>query len=284
MLTIMSRSAQVLFSVATLTLGCSEMPDGTCEVRLELTPTAVSANGTPSRVRVRATSASGTIGRGTVRLSAPVGEFENSTLTLDAFGTAETTYRCVGSATTECTGTVTLTAAWDDSGAFCRGNTVSTFSTAPSQTSSCKFGTAKSLATSSTLDLFGAVIYFNGGQPLPAGSYRVRYIDGCFRYGANQGWTVHGYADGRSTWFVVAEARTNKLVVPPGNVGFILGSGGFANFEDCVNASRAMSPRDFQHPGGRIGIWLEDEIYSDNSPGENGRNPSWELSTVDCQP
>lgn len=177
-----------------------------------------------------------------------------------------------------------ITATWETPGEACRNSASVTFIGAPPPTNRCAFGMAQSRATASNLDLFGAVVYFNGGQPVPAGTYRVRYLDGCFKYGANQGWTVHGYADGRSTWYVIRETMANKVVVPPGNVGFMLGAGGWPSFEDCVNASRMMPPRDFAHSGGRLGIWLEDEIYGDNTAGESGRNPSWELLRVDCTP
>jgi hypothetical protein len=38
----------------------------------------------------------------------------------------------------------------------------------------------------------------------------------------------------------------------------------------------------FTHTGGVLGIWLQDSPYTDNTAGENDRNPSWRLDGLDC--
>jgi hypothetical protein len=145
----------------------------------------------------------------------------------------------------------------------------------------CVVGQVASTATTSQLDLFGTPAYFNGGQPLPAGSYRITYLDGCMKYGGAQGWTVNAYAANRACWYVIGATTNDRIVVPPGTIGYAVGSGAYANFEDCVTASRQVPPVDFQllQPS-VLGVWLLDSPYSDNLPGLDNRNPTWQLSTL----
>ncbi len=146
---------------------------------------------------------------------------------------------------------------------------------------SCSVGSATTTATAGTLDLFGTPVYFNGGAPLAAGRYRLRYVDGCMKYGESQGWTVNAYASGGSCWFVVGATTSERYAVPPGTVGYNIGSGGFASFEECVAASRAVPPVEFELPTTSVvGVWLSDSPYSDNMVGVDGRNPQWELDRV----
>ncbi|HSQ65987.1 MAG TPA: hypothetical protein VLM85_22350 [Polyangiaceae bacterium] len=136
----------------------------------------------------------------------------------------------------------------------------------------CDFGTV-------VARIDGSVAYWNGGHPVPAGHYRVRYVDGCMKYSATQGWTVNAYAAGPDTYWIVGGATPTKLAVPPGTVGFLVSQGGFATFDDCVSANASGPPVDIDFAGGAIGVELEDYPYSDNVPGENGRNPTWRLSS-----
>lgn len=157
--------------------------------------------------------------------------------------------------------------------------------------SECVIDTATSTATANTLSLFGTPVYFDNGAPLPAGTYRLQNSGGCMRYGPGQNWTVHAYASGVVSWWIVGADTSAPLFIPPGTFGFerIPGSadrdiGSFADFARCDAANRALLARDFTHAGGKLGIWLKDDIYGDNSAGENGKNPSWTLSrvTADC--
>jgi hypothetical protein len=142
---------------------------------------------------------------------------------------------------------------------------------------SCSFGEGASEATADDPSLFGTPVYFNGGAPLPAGTYVVSYVDGCMKYSAGQGWTVNAYANGSDGWWLIGASTADKKLVLPGNIGFEVGAGGFASFEDCVAASKAAPPVTFDTVAGPLGIWLQDSPYTDNLAGEGGRNPKWSL-------
>ena len=151
--------------------------------------------------------------------------------------------------------------------------------------SSCELGDVSSLGTNQNLDLFGSVVYFADGIELPAGRYRITYVDGCMKYSAAQGWSLHAYAgadpDG---WWFVGDDQTQKVIVPPGTVGFLVGSGGFSTFDECVAANLALPPLEFDFAGGKLGAWLQDSPYSDNLAGEGDRNPKWKLTLLgDCE-
>lgn len=136
----------------------------------------------------------------------------------------------------------------------------------------CDFGTLVS-------DPFGSTVLWNGGAPLPKGHYRVTYVDGCMKYSSGQGWTVNAYADGPDTLFVVTNGDA-PVGTAPGTVGFTLGSGGFASFDDCVSTNTASdAPLEFDFAGGVLGLRLEDSPYADNVSGPNGRNPTYRLSS-----
>lgn len=142
----------------------------------------------------------------------------------------------------------------------------------------CAFGTASSLATPGNLDLFGTIAYFGDGGALPAGSYRVQYVDGCMKYSSSQDWTIHAYASGSSGWWLVGATSAQQYLMPPGTVGYASSNGAFAAFADCVAANLLLPPTDFEFDGGVLGVWLQDSPYSDNLAGEDGRNPAWKLT------
>jgi hypothetical protein len=139
----------------------------------------------------------------------------------------------------------------------------------------CAFGTVVS-------DVFGAVVDFNGGATLPAGHYRITYVDGCMKYSGDQGWTVNAYAEGAgSDQYWLVDGNHDDIVVPPGSVGFMVGDGAYADFDACVAANVVLAPLDFDFDGGVLGVWLDDDPYTDNIAGENGRNPTWKLMCAD---
>lgn len=144
----------------------------------------------------------------------------------------------------------------------------------------CSFGAASSQATASDLSLFGTPAYFNDGQPIPAGNYVITYVDGCIKYGSGQGWTVNAYANGTDAWWLIGATTADKILVLPGTAGYAAGQGAFADFDDCVAASLLSPPVTFTHTGGVLGVWLQDSPYSDNTAGENDRNPTWRLDAV----
>lgn len=151
----------------------------------------------------------------------------------------------------------------------------------------CVLGQVSSTATTSNLDLFGTPAYFNGGQPVAAGTYRISYVDGCMKYGGGQGWTVNAYVANQSCWYVIGASTNERIVVPPGTVGYAVGSGAYADFEDCVAASLQVPPVEFTLAQPTpLGVWLLDSPYGDNMAGLDNRNPTWQLSVVtsSCAP
>jgi hypothetical protein len=134
----------------------------------------------------------------------------------------------------------------------------------------CDYGTV-------TADPFGQVVFFNGGKPIPPGHYRLTYLDGCMRYSASEGWTVNDDATSPAFWLVNGSPE-NKIVLMPGTVGSVVGQGGFATFQECIAGQSSDAPVDLDVAGGALGVWLEDDLYNDNVPGDSGRNPKWRLS------
>ena len=144
----------------------------------------------------------------------------------------------------------------------------------------CDLGSAASFATDQTLSVFGTPTYFDDGGSLPAGEYRVTYLDGCMMYGPGQGWTVNAYDGNPDSWWLIGATTDDRIVVPPGTTGYAPGAGAYANFDDCVAASQTVAPVDFYFDGGLLGVWLEDSPYSDNTAGPDGGNPRWELTLL----
>ena len=135
----------------------------------------------------------------------------------------------------------------------------------------CDFGTIVS-------DVFGETVLWNGGAAIPAGHYRVTYVDGCMKYSSGQDWSVNAYADGPDTLYVVGNGV--RVAPAPGTVGFLEGQGGFSSFDACVSANLANdTPLELDFDGGALGVRLADNPYTDNVPGENGRNPTYRLSS-----
>ena len=136
----------------------------------------------------------------------------------------------------------------------------------------CDFGTI-------VADAFGATEAWNGGAALPPGHYRVTYADGCMKYSSAQAWTVNAYANGPDTLYVVTDANA-RISPAPGTVGFYQGQGGFNTFSDCVTTNLSTdAPLEFDFGGGTLGLWLADGPYTDNVAGDNGRNPTYRLSS-----
>jgi hypothetical protein len=144
----------------------------------------------------------------------------------------------------------------------------------------CEVGEAQSPAAPGTLDLFGQIAYFGSGGELPAGHYRVTYLDGCMKYASDQDWAIHAYGDGSIAWWL-GSTSGNKLVLLPGTVGIFQGQGGYTDFEGCVAANLPLPPIEFDFAGGVLGVWLADSNYGDNVSGVDGRNPVWKLTLLD---
>lgn len=132
-----------------------------------------------------------------------------------------------------------------------------------------------------TPDIFNEPTHFFGGTPLPAGRYRVAYVDGCMKYDANWTWTVHGSPNFQ--FLLIGAATTDVLGVLPGTFAPIaFGVTGYASYDDCVAANRALPPLDFDFAGGALGLWQNDVIPADNIAGAT--SPTWRLSRLDRCP
>jgi hypothetical protein len=133
-------------------------------------------------------------------------------------------------------------------------------------------------------DVFGSIVTFASGASLPAGRYRLTYVDGCMLYGGGQGWTVNAYAlgdpAGSDHWWIMSGGHPITTAIPPGTVGILPGQGAFATFDACVQANLQLAPVDVVLPAGPVGVWLEDDPYSDNVAGPSGRAPTWSLQCV----
>jgi len=148
----------------------------------------------------------------------------------------------------------------------------------------CEVGEVASAGTNQNLDLFGNVVYFADGSDLPAGRYRIKYVDGCMKYSSSQAWSVQAYPGAEPDgWWLVGADQTQKVAVPPGTTGFVLESGGFATFEECVAANLDLPASELEFAGGKLGVWLQDSPYADNLAGLDDRNPKWMLTLLgDC--
>ncbi|HMV67045.1 MAG TPA: thrombospondin type 3 repeat-containing protein [Myxococcota bacterium] len=138
------------------------------------------------------------------------------------------------------------------------------------------------VAAPASVDLFGQIAWFADGASLPAGRYRVSYVDGCMRYNPSQGWAVHAFDDGRVGWWMVGATAAERYAMAPGTIGYLLGEGAYATFDACVEANLALPPVELDLPGGPLGIWLADNPYVDNVAGEDGRSPQWRVERVDA--
>jgi hypothetical protein len=119
-----------------------------------------------------------------------------------------------------------------------------------------------------------AETYFAGGAALPAGQYRVTYVDGCIRYDPTiYWWAVNG---GVTFEYWIAGATTSDgIQVAPG----IVSLPGNTSFTDCVAASQGLSV-DIDFAGGKLGIYNNDFKPGDNLPSMTGENPTWRLDRL----
>jgi hypothetical protein len=129
-------------------------------------------------------------------------------------------------------------------------------------------------------DIFDHPAYFAGGAALPAGNYRLQYVDGCMKYDATWLWTVN--ASFNDEFVVIGDSTADVLGVAPGTralFGFGFG-GGYTTFDACVAANRALPPLDLTFAGGKLGLYQNDFQPPDNIAGPNGDSPSWRLTRL----
>jgi hypothetical protein len=129
-----------------------------------------------------------------------------------------------------------------------------------------------------TPDILGTPMYFGNGASLPAGRYRISYVDGCLRYEGPWAWSVNGLDT--YEYVVFAETTANVLAVAPGTLasGFFGAALDYPEFDACVAANLALPPLELDFAGGRLGIWQNDFKPDDNMPGPDGRSPTWQLT------
>lgn len=152
-----------------------------------------------------------------------------------------------------------------------------------------------------TGDPGGSVRWFANGAPLPAGRYRIEYIDGCVRYLSSVfpdqsdlcGYTIHATtsddAMGLGAFWLIA-ADLTLVTMPPGTSGVLIGSGSsdlygaYATYEQCVEANCGMAAREFQFSGGVLALSNSaippPESVAEFLPGQ--RAPTFRLSYLDA--
>lgn len=167
------------------------------------------------------------------------------------------------------------------------------------KTDPCASGIAGANTQSGNIG-FGSFVSFTnstGGTIFQPGTYEVRYVDGCMKYGGGQLWTVNAqYPD--YGWYIGVGA-SNKLSQAPGAVGYSScgnnqtpGQGcGFQIFADCVAYSQNIvnvPPKEVTlASSSTLGVWIQDGAnggnqYGDNVAGEGGKNPSWLVKLKNC--
>jgi hypothetical protein len=144
----------------------------------------------------------------------------------------------------------------------------------------CDLGSAASFATSADLNLFGQIVYYEDGGALPPGRYRLSYVGGCMKYDFIFNWQVQASppdAGGGGFW-LVGDTSDDRIVMPPGLTT------SYPVFADCVRANQGVPPEEFQFDGGKLGVWLNDNPYLDNTAGDDGGNPKWQLTLLGTCP
>jgi hypothetical protein len=76
----------------------------------------------------------------------------------------------------------------------------------------------------------------------------------------------------------VGDTSDDRILSAPGSTS------SYPDFASCVAASRASAPEEFAFDGGKLGVWLNDALYTDNVAGEDGGNPSWSLQLLETCP
>jgi hypothetical protein len=161
----------------------------------------------------------------------------------------------------------------------------------PTASATCKLASGAMLPEDITVKLIDQQQYFAGGADLPAGRYRLTYLDGCFNYGipvATYGWTVHASkAAGFGCALIGANGMT--LIPTPGTEGLTVDAGAFETYAKCVAANCNQAPLDFDFAGGKLGVARNGGTALaefDDSDGSDvgGRGPTFRLSRVDPCP
>jgi len=128
-------------------------------------------------------------------------------------------------------------------------------------------------------NIVGEVRYVNGGENLPAGDYVAMFDRGCMKYRGDYKWAV-SEGSGMGQWYLVGQDTSSTIAELPGtkNGGSY---NGFDTYEQCQTANRQLVV-EFHHNGGKVGVWLRDNIYVDNEA--TGRYPpTWSIGRkINC--
>jgi hypothetical protein len=157
----------------------------------------------------------------------------------------------------------------------------------------CEVAPGISLPEELTVDIPGATQrHFAKGAKLPAGRYRIEYVDGCNTYGIGCDWTVHGSKSqpGLMSCFLVAD-DSSVLTLTPGTSGVYVDSdptigGAYATYAECVAANCTQPPIDFDFPGGTLGVQRDGggtlgAVDDQGGEAMGGRSPTFRLSRLD---
>lgn len=93
---------------------CGPMGEDTLDINV--VPRTLFDDGQVATVTVVATTAKGTVGSGVVKLTVTAGQLTDSSVTLDQFGTARTTWTCNKSLDAACMGAVQINGTWNGAG------------------------------------------------------------------------------------------------------------------------------------------------------------------------
>jgi hypothetical protein len=112
----------------------------------------------------------------------------------------------------------------------------------------CDNGAGVTLPVDLTPDIDdNAETYFAGGASLPAGRYRVSYVNGCIRYDPTiYFWAVNGSFN--FEYWIAGATTADGIQVAPGVVSL----GGDTSFDDCVATSQGLFA-DITFAGGKLG-------------------------------
>lgn len=122
----------------------------------------------------------------------------------------------------------------------------------------------------------GTRSYWNLAQDIPAGNYRIAYVNGAVRYNASGEWWLNHDNNSPFGGYRIAYNNDAATAVFPGTASSTDGTHFFSQAEvEAANAGRSIT---FAHTGGRIGVYLSDQPYADNLPGSP--NPTFKLETL----
>jgi hypothetical protein len=114
-----------------------------------------------------------------------------------------------------------------------------------------------------TVDITGAVGWFNNGDSLPAGDYKIYYVEGGYRSSSTGGWiATANLVDSLENTIVSA-----PYIQPPVPSADGTYDNGWESLEDCETANFGQS-KSFSHTGGPIGLKFTDSDYLNNTDGD----------------